>query len=382
MRVAVNGWFLAAERDAHTGTGQYLRALLMWLPRVAPQHAYSVVVPGEGDLSLDVSPDVHVHRLRCGAGNWDKVRFEQSLFPAACRALKADLAHVPHWAPPLVSPVPVVVTVHDIIPLLLPEYRGGPRVRAYTALVAAATLGAALVLADSERSRADILKHIGLPAGRVRTVHLAADARYTPQHDWREDEAARARYDLPEAYVLYLGGFDARKNVRALLSAWSWAAGSIGESYPLVLGGALPTPDGRLFEDYRALAAELNIADTVRFAGPIAEADKPAVYRGAAAFAFPSRYEGFGLPPLEAMACGVPVITTDAGSIGEVVGEAAFLIDPADARRFGAGLITCVVEPSVADHLRARGLEQARKFSWERTARETVAAYESVLSRR
>ncbi len=377
MHVVLNGWFLATERNAHTGTGQYLRALLEQLPRVAPQHTLTVVVPGP---AVSVPPGVRVQAVPCGAGHLAKVWFEQRLFPQACRDLKADLAHVPYWAPPLAAPVPLVVTVHDLIPLLLPEYRGGPLVRAYTALAAAGTPGATLVLTDSEASRADLVQRLGLPEARVRRVYLAAGPQYTPQNDWRADEAVRARYGLPEAYVLYLGGFDVRKNVRALLSAWTWAAGSIGEAYPLVIAGALPQPDGRLFEDYPALAAQFGVADSVRFIGAVAEADKPAVYRGAAAFVYPSRYEGFGLPPLEAMACGVPVLTTAAGSIGEVVGEAAFLIDPEDTRKFGAGLITCVIEPSVADHLKARGLERARLFSWERTARETAAAYESVVS--
>ena len=378
MRLALNGWFLA--HHPQTGTGQYLRALLTHLPQVAPQHEVVLVAPGDGALPPEAEA-VRVHRVRCGAGDLDKVWFEQRLFPAACRALRADLAHVPHWAPPLASPVPVVVTVHDVIPLILPEYRGGARSRLYTALVTAATPGAALILADSAATRRDIVERIGVPEDKIRTVPLAVDARYTASHDWREDDAIRAKYGLPEAYVLYLGGFDARKNVRALLSAWTWAAGSIGESYPLVLGGALPPPDGRLFEDYRALAEQFEVADTVKFIGAVAEADKPAIYRGAAVFVYPSRYEGFGLPPLEAMACGVPVVTTDAGSIGEVVGDAAFLIDPQETRKFGAGLITCVVEPSVSDHLKARGLERARLFSWERTARETAAAYEAAVGR-
>ncbi len=378
LKIAFNGWFLVNDR--YSGTGQYLNALLTHLPQVAPQHEYVAVVPTP-DEPVPARPGVALHVVRCGRGNLDKVRFEQRLFPAACRALKADLAHVPHWAPPLSSPVPIVVTIHDIIPLLLPEYRGDWRVRLYTALATAAVSGAALVLADSQQSKSDIVKHLGVPEARVRVVALAAGAQYTPQSDWRADEAVRAKYNLPVeagSYVLYLGGFDVRKNVRALLAAWTWAAGSVGESYPLVLAGALPQPDGRLFEDYRALAEEFNVSGAVRFIGPIDEADKPAVYRGAALFTYPSRYEGFGLPPLEAMACGVPVIASGAGAIGEVVGEAAYLIDPQDARRFGAGLITCLVEPSVSEHLRARGLERAKKFSWERTARETVAAYEAV----
>jgi glycosyltransferase involved in cell wall biosynthesis len=195
------------------------------------------------------------------------------------------------------------------------------------------------------------------------------------------DDPIREKYGLTEGYVLYLGGFDPRKNVRGLLSAWTWASGSIGQGYPLVIGGRLPAPDGELFEDYPALARELDIDETVKFIGAVDEADKPALYRGALAFAYPSRYEGFGLPPLEAMACGVPVVTTTGGSLPEVMGSAGYLVPPEDTRTFAAAIITIVVEPSVHDDLRARGLAQAQKFSWEKTARETAAAYEDASRR-
>jgi glycosyltransferase involved in cell wall biosynthesis len=374
MRLAINGWFLA--HDAHTGTGQYLRALCEHLPRLGFDSAY-VVVPDPSEAP-PLPDSIHLHRVPCGASNFAKVRFEQILFPQACRALKADLAHVPHWAPPLASPCPVVVTIHDLIPLLLPEYRGDWRVRLYTALVAAATPGASIVLADSDASRRDILQHLRLPEAKVRTVYLAADARYNPQSGFLLDEAARQKYNLPEGYVLYLGGFDPRKNVRALLSAWTWAASSVGEAYPLVLGGQLPQPADGFFEDYPRLAQELEIANTVQFIGHVAEADKPALYRGALVFVFPSRYEGFGLPPLEAMACGVPVVCGNGGSLPEVVGSAGYVLPPSDTRAFGAAILTCLVEPSVSEDLRQRGFAQAKKFAWEKTVRETLAAYESV----
>jgi glycosyltransferase involved in cell wall biosynthesis len=378
MRIAINGWFLV--HAAHTGTGQYVRALAAWLPRVAPQHEFHLVVPASPGIRPPEGLAVPTQLVPCGASNLDKVRFEQVLFPRACRGLKAELAHVPHWAPPLSSPVPIVVTIHDLIPQILPEYRGGPRVRLYTAMVTAATSGAAMVLADSEASRRDILQHLHLPPERVRTVYLAADARYTAQSGSLADDAIRQKYGLPESYVLYLGGFDRRKNIRALLSAWTWAASPIGELYPLVLAGQLPKPDGGLFEDYPRLATELQVADSVKFIGHVDEADKPALYRGAAVFAFPSRYEGFGLPPLEAMACGVPVVCGNGGSLPEVVGDAGYVIPPDDTRSFGAALITCVVEPAVSESLRARGLAQARRFSWEKTARETVAVYEAAVT--
>jgi glycosyltransferase involved in cell wall biosynthesis len=374
MRIAINGWFFA--HDAHTGSGQYLRGLLEWLPRVAPEHEYLLVLPQAGPAPpTPEGGGYRLHPVHCGDSNLAKVRFEQWLFPRACRALHAHLAHVPYWAPPLVSPAPIVVTVHDLIPLLLPEYRGGFAVRLYTALVSAATPGAALVLTDSDASAGDLRQHLRLPSDKVRTIYLAADPAYTPKGDWRVDDPIREKYGLSEGYVLYMGGFDRRKNVRALLSGWTWAGGAIGTNYPLVIGGRLPRPDGLLFDDLPALARELKVDDTVKFIGPVDEADKPALYRGATVFAYPSRYEGFGLPPLEAMACGVPVVTTTGGSLPEVMGTAGYLVPPDDTRAFGAAIITIVVEPSVHDDLRARGLAQAQKFSWEKTARETAEAY-------
>ena len=377
MRILINGWF--AAHDVQTGSGQYLRALLEWLPRVAPEHEYHLVVPDDGTTAAP-KPGLEgaghqVHSVRCGNSNWAKVRFEQWQFPQACRAMRADLAHVPYWAPPLSSPAPIVVTIHDIIPVLMPEYQRGRAARVYTALVSAAARGVTLVLTDSDASARDIQQHLGLPAEKVRTIYLAAGPAYQPTGDWRVDDPIREKYGLQEGYVFYAGGFDRRKNLRALLSAWTWPAGSIGQSYPLVIAGKLPTPDGEMFEDLPALARELEVADTVKFIGPVDEADKPALYRGATVFAYPSRYEGFGLPPLEAMASGVPVVTTTGGSLPEVVESAGYLLPPDDTRNFGAAIITIVVEPQVHDDLRARGLAQARKFSWEKTARETAAAY-------
>ena len=384
MRVLFNGWFLVHDPD--TGSGQYLHRLLEWLPHVAPEHEYHVLVPDEvASVKYQVS-GVTCHpstSLRAGVSRvtssspWSKLRFEQVLFPRSCRQLKADLAHVPYWAPPLSSPVPLVVTVHDLIPLLFPAYRGSLLARLYTALVSTAARGAQVVLTDSESSRQDILSRLGLPADRVRAIPLAAGPEFHPEAG-EDDEAVRERYGLPETYVLYVGGFDRRKNLRQLLAAWTWVDAGAGELYPLVIAGKLPAPDGRMFADLPALARELGVAKTIVFPGPIASADLPALIRGATAFAYPSRYEGFGLPPLEAMACGVPVVACNTSSLPEVVGDAAILVDPDDSRALGAALLTVVVNEDVAQDLRRKGLAQAAKFSWEKTARETVEVYEEV----
>ncbi len=375
MRIAINGWFWD---QPHTGSGQYTRQLLGHLVRVAPDHEYVVVTP-EASFSVTSpelsDPDLSISR-RPGFG---KVWFEQVTFPRACDRLDADLAHVPYWGSSLSPIVPTLVTIHDIIPLLLPEYRGGVLVRTYTGLVQNAADKATLVLTDSEASKRDIVTHLQLPASRVRVVYLATDAAYSPDPE-PDDGTVRTHYGLPDEYVLYLSGFDVRKNLVGLLQAWTFAEGPIGEVTPLVVAGRIP-PHSAFSPDPRKIAQVLEINPaTLRFPGPIDEAHKPAVYRGAVCFLFPSRYEGFGLPPLEALSCGVPVVGSDASSIPEVVGDAGVLVPPDDTQRMAGALIAIAAEPGMRDHLSERALVQAARFSWEKTARQTLEAYEEALS--
>lgn len=380
MRLALNGWFYD---QPHTGSGQYLRGLLDHLPAIAPDVEVILVTPGQRSaISNQQSPITH-YQLPVPNSNFSKVKFEQFDFPQACQKLKADLAHIPYWAPPLASPVPFVVTIHDLIPLIIPEYHGGLRVRLYNALVAAATPGAAHILADSESSRGDILRRLRIPADQVTTVHLAVGPEYRSAPASIGDSAVLQKYGLPDSYVLYLGGFQPHKNVRNILAAWTWCNDPIGEQYPLVIAGKLPAPGGHFHDDLPRYAQQLGVAESVRFIGPVAEEDKPALYRGAACFVFPSRYEGFGLPPLEALACGAPVVTTAFASIPEVVGEAAYLVrDPDDTRALGAAILAVVVNPDVVDRLTTAAREQAKKFSWQKTAQETAAVYRRALAAR
>jgi glycosyltransferase involved in cell wall biosynthesis len=236
------------------------------------------------------------------------------------------------------------------------------------------------VLTDSQASRRDIIAHLRLPADRVRVVPLAADECYTPDPA-PEDANVRARYDVPERYVLYLGGFDVRKNVATALATFRWAGPVIGERCPLVVAGRLPERDRPFTPDPRRLAREQGgDARYVRFVGFADEADKPALYRGAVAFIFPSHYEGFGLPPLEALACGTPVVGSDVSSIPEVVGDAGVLLPPNDAEGMAGALIQLATDDDFRAEMSRRALVQAARFSWERTARETLAAYRDVVS--
>lgn len=382
MRVIINGWFID---QLDTGSGQYTLQLLKQLPRVAPQYEYALVVPHRNSFEIvDITAETDLQSLAATIlrppGNFRKLLFEQSILPRAARAYAADVLHVPYWAPPLRSPAPIVVTIHDIIPLVLKAYRGGPLVNAYTGLVSAAARGATLILTDSDASRADIIARLGVKADRVRTIYLAADPKFSDHVNPIDYAALRKNHDLPEDYVLYLGGFDARKNIETALQVYTWAQDALGESFPLVIAGRLPDRHDAVFHDPRVIAKQLEVESAVRFIGAVAEEDKVALYQQARAFLYPSIYEGFGLPALEALACGVPVVGSNASSIPEIVGDAGMLVDPHDARAMAGALIAVCTEDSLHDELSERALKQAAKFSWEKCARETVEAYASVIS--
>jgi glycosyltransferase involved in cell wall biosynthesis len=383
MRLAVNAWFW--DRPT-TGSGQYTRRLVEGIAALAPEVEVHLIAPGprwfrttrfefqsSGPFQLGAGPS------RPNADRLTKVWFEQVAFPRACAHLDADVAHVPYWAPPLRPGAPAVITIHDLIPLLLPEYRGGLMHRLYTSLASAAARNAAMVLTDSEASRRDIVAHLGLPAERVRAIPLAAGERFRPESA-ADDVAIRERYGLPKRYLLYLGGFDRRKNVVTALRACRRVRSSIGSGCPLVIAGRLPEQDSGFAPDPRRLAREEGLDERfVRFIGFVDEAHKPAVYRGAVAFIFPSRYEGFGLPPLEAMACGIPVVGSEAASLPEVIGNGGLLLPPDDAAGMADALIRLVLDDDFRARMSQQALAQASGFSWKRTARQTLVTYKMLM---
>jgi len=371
MRLAINAYFW--DRP-DTGSGQYTRQLAPHLAQLAPELGITLVSPRPVDSPLPDSCEWYPVAAR--PGHLGKVVFEQFGFPRACREMGADLAHVPYWGSPLRSPVPTVVTIHDLIPLLLREYRGGALGRLYTGLVAAAARGAQQVITDSFASQADIVTHLRIPAGQVHAIHLAADDRFRPGPP---DPAVAAKYDLPDEYVLYLGSFDTRKNLNVLLRAYTYVGPAVGDQFPLVLVGRPPRDPSPRFPDLRAMIQELEIGEYVHVTGYINEADKPALYRGAAALVQLSRYEGFGLTPLEAMACGTPVVTSDRSSLPEVVGAAGFSLEPDDVEGIAGAIISCCIQEDLAADLRQRGLEQAARFSWRRTAERTLQIYHQMV---
>jgi glycosyltransferase involved in cell wall biosynthesis len=378
MHIAVNGMFW---NEPTVGSGQYLHGLLSRLAQTAPEHRYTLLVPayrGGGGVppsgvAVRAVPTPFDGRSRQLAKLW----FEQVGVARAARRGGADLLHVPYFAPPLRAALPVVATILDIIPLLLPEYRGKPAVRAYMRLVAAAAPRAAQVIAISDASRRDIIAHLGIPPARVTTTHLAADAQY------RSIAGAAAivaeRYGLQEPFIYYVGGLDARKNLATLVAAFGRLQRAGGPPATLAIAGRALGGDTRLFPDLDAQIAAAGMAERVRRID-VPRADNPLLYSAATIFAYPSRYEGFGLPPLEALACGAPCVVADAGSLPEVVGDAALRVAPDDVGGWTAALWRLLGDAALREELRTRGLARARQFSFAATARKTLAVYHAAIA--
>jgi glycosyltransferase involved in cell wall biosynthesis len=383
MRIAINAWFL---NQPGTGSGQYLHGLLRGMAALGPEHQFLLVAPLE-KLDLQVPGlDVELWPLSLRwRSNLGKVLFEQVAFPRICRRWGADLAHVPYWGSPLRPTVSTVVTVHDLIPILLPEYRGNLMVRLYTRVVAASARRAARVLTDSQASKGDIELHLHLPPDRVHCVYLAPGEHFSPE-PMPDDEAIRLSYGLPDAsnpadasrYILYLAGHDVRKNVESLVEAFATVAQADAD-VALVIGGRLQEREDPLYFDPRPLVEALGLGDDVCCIGWVEEADKAALYRGAACAVFASRYEGFGLPVLEALACGTPLVTSNVSSMPELVGDAGFVVDPNDVQGLAGAILSCLMDEPLAAELRRRGPQQAARFTWVETARQTLAVYGEAM---
>ena len=383
MRIAINGWFHDQES---TGSGQYLRHLLGGLRQAAPETELFLILPGHIQSASELPESIKVvpcgntmlpaHALggRRGAG---KVYFEQRTFPRIAREIDADIAHVPYWGPPLACPVKLVTTVLDVIPLLYPVYNRGLLTSLYTSLVSAAARGSNHIIAISETAKLDIEEQLGIAEESISVTYLAPEARFHPHIGAEYDQAVIEKYDLPERFVLYLGGFDWRKQVNELLLAYTYVGEADGDAFPLVIAGQEPQVDDRLFPNLREYSRRLNIEDYTRWIGFVDEADKPSLYRLADVFVCPSLYEGFGLTALEAMASGAPVVASNAIVFEEILEDAAFIVD--NAREMAGAILALLLQEPLRAAMINQGLALASNYSWRKTAEETLEVYEKVM---
>jgi glycosyltransferase involved in cell wall biosynthesis len=378
MRIAFNGWFWG---QSNTGSGQYLQHLLNNLRRVAPELEMVLVLPPHLSQAEALPDGVETVTTSGPGGNFGKVWFEQRSYPQAVGQSGANIAHVPYWGPPLASPAPLVTSVLDVIPLAIPDYAQGFGARLYTALVSASARGSAHVLTLSQASKLDIVEMLAIPEDDISVTYLATDPVFHPRMGAERDAAVREQYNLPQDFILYLGGFDLRKNVNQLLLAYTYVMQAEGMDVPLVIAGREPQAWGtHMFPDLRQYAKELGIEDNVQWIGFVPEEDKASLYRLARVFAWPSLYEGFGLPLLEAMACGTPVVANEVSCFPEVAADGAFLVEPGSARAMAGAIIALLHQEPLRQTQINAGLARVTNFSWRKTAQQTLAVYEQILS--
>lgn len=354
------------------GSGVYTRELATALAERLGDRFVPLSCPG-----LRVPGDRRTWRERGETVRRD-LWWSQVAVARAARSRGAGLLHSPVGVGPAAGGPPLAVTIHDLAVLRFPELFRGWHRRFLTALFPRLARRARVVFTVSEASRIDIVERLGVPADRVVATPLGVDPRFAAAAlDTAAVERARDRFALPERYLLVVGALEPRKNIPALLRAMRALAGDPrARDLTLVHAGA---PGWRL-HDLRAEAESLGVGTRVRFLGFAPDDLLPALYAGATAFAFPSRFEGFGLPVLEAMASGCPVLTSDVSSMPEVAGDAALLVDPDDDEAIADALARIWSDEPLRERLRAAGRRRAARFTWAETARRTAEGYERALA--
>lgn len=295
------------------------------------------------------------------------------------RRARLDLLHCPHYVTPFRPGCRLVVTIHDIIHLLFPEYLPGRAARLYAAyFLKRAARKADVIFTVSESSRRDILKHLPAREEQVLTVHNAVDPVFSRPVEAERLKAVKDKYHLFAPYVLYVGNDKAHKNLATAVEAFRQFSGMSGFGWNFVLAGGTfkdPTIGAAILRQVE----ESQLSDSVSFLGFIPGEDLAAVYTGAEIFIFPSLYEGFGLPPLEAMAAGVPVVASNRPAMPEVLGDAAVLADPTDPTRLGTAMLRLANEPELRKELIRKGKQQAAKYTWSKTVQMILAGYRRAL---
>jgi alpha-1,3-rhamnosyl/mannosyltransferase len=294
-------------------------------------------------------------------------------FHLASRLGRFDLYHEPNLVP-FATALPTVVTVHDLSVILYPHWHPADRVKRYEQAFSRGIAAAAHILVDSEAVRQETIRHLGLAPSRVTTVLMGVGSQFRLQSP-AEIATVRERLALPPRYLLYVGTVEPRKNLTTLLRAFCDLPAELRSQCPLILGGAWgwkSEPERELFESEARHRG-------VRYLGYVADEDLPALYAGALALMYPSHYEGFGLPPVEAMACGSVAIASTADAVREVVGSHAIQIEPGDLEGWRQAMRSAIADPDYLAPYRRGGVAYAARFSWEQAATTTLDVYRRVL---
>lgn len=373
MRIGINT-FALSDRLGMAGPGRYILELVWALTRL--DHGHELVVLGNAD-NLHLLPADGCRRVDCGRLTTVRplrLLWEQMALPLLARRYRLDVLHSPTFVAPIAVPCASVVSILDMTWFSHRDQHIWVKGAYFRALIPPSARRATRAIAISEASKKDIVRLLSLPKERVVVTYLGVDLGvFCPQAATTIDPVG-SHYGVRRPYVLYVGKLEPRKNLPVLIEAFS-AISSEFPGHQLVIVG---NPGW----DYEAVyqAARTALGKQIHFTGFVADTDLPTLYAAADLFVYPSSYEGFGIPVLEAMACGTPVITSNVSSLPEVAGEAGLLVDPLDVAGLAAAMRRVLSDGDLRQRMRAKGLEQARQFTWKETAKRTLEVYEDAIS--
>ncbi len=354
------------------GIGWYTVRLLTALAKIDKENSYVLLQHRKQTEQLVKGPRFSKATLFTPTHH----RFEQWFLSLETRRLGLDLIHSPDFIPPLRNSIPAVITIHDLAFLLYPQFITADSAR-YYGQVEEAVKRASRIIAVSQSTKRDIIQLLGAPKNKIDVIYEAAAPAFRPiPKDKARGMLKNASFDLPEHFILFVGTIEPRKNLTTLIHAYNLLRDHYKHDLPLLLAGA----SGWLADDVHQLVEDLGLEKCIHFLGRVSEGHLPALYNLATALAHPAHYEGFGLTPLEAMACGAPVVCSDAGSLPEVVGDAALTVPPEDVEAWAAALHRVIADDDLRREMSRKGLARAKMFSWEKAARETLETYRKAVA--
>jgi glycosyltransferase involved in cell wall biosynthesis len=367
VRVAID-----ARKLHDFGIGTYIRNLLRQLARLDSDTEY-ILLTRDTDLGIAATLAPNFRAVPERAGNYSIG--EQLHIPWVVHRERADVFHAPHYVLPAAVPSRSVVTIHDCIHLMFPQYLRNRAAYLYArAAMWTAVRRSDRILTVSEASKRDILHFFNVRADKIVVAHNAIDDHFWMPPSEEQVERVRERYQLHHRFVLYVGNIKPHKNLVRLIEAFSaLRSGGLDDVKLLIIGDEISK-----LPALRRAVHQYKLHKHVRFLGYVDDETLSILYRLAAVFVFPSLYEGFGLPPLEAMACGTPVVTSNLSSLPEVTGGAAILVDPYDVESIVDGIRRVLDDPALAAEMRLKGRVRARQFSWEESVRKTRQVYTEV----
>lgn len=351
------------------GIGQYILRLTQALARIDTEDQFILFTSRKDKIPILDQPNFKRQKLWTPSHH----RFERLALSIELSPFSLDVLHSPDFIPPARVRCPSVITVHDLAFLLYPRFLTRESAR-YYGQVDVAARAADHIIAVSESTRRDTVRLLGVPEEKITVIYEAAHPIFTPVTNEETLARVRTRYGLPHDFLLFVSTVEPRKNLPTLLRAFH----RLRTNYKIAVTLAIAGHRGWLIEEVDAVIAELRLGTAVRFLGGIPNEELVYLYNAAKLFVLPSFYEGFGLPPLEAMACGTPVIVSNVSSLPEVVGDAGWLVEPEDVEGLTVAMWRALTDEKLRREMRAKGLKRAHTFSWERAAHETLNVYQKV----